>query len=73
MDLSTCLTHRGPRLNNAVPATVKERLMSKNQKSKNLNKRQDFSKKDIGGYYFDGKKSYTIYIKENRSYMLQDK
>ena len=73
MDLSTCLTHRGPRLNNAVPATVKERLMSKNQKSKNLNKRQSFSKKDIGGYYFDGKKSYTIYIKENRPYMLQDK
>jgi hypothetical protein len=73
MDLSTCLIHRGPRLNNAKPATVKERLMSKNRQSRNLNKRQGFSKKDIGGYYFDGKKSYTIYIKKNRSYMLQDK
>ena len=73
MDLSTCLTHRGPKLNNAVPATVKERLMSKNRQSKNLNKRQNFSKKDIGGYYFDGKQSYTIYHKNNRSYMLQDK
>ena len=32
-----------------------------------------FNKKDIAGYYFDGKKSYTIYHYENRSYMLQDK
>jgi len=36
-------------------------------------KKLKLTKKDIGGYYFDGKKSYTIYIKENRSYMLQDK
>jgi len=35
--------------------------MSKNRQSKNLNKRQDFSKKDIGGYYFDGK-SLTRFI-----------
>jgi hypothetical protein len=28
---------------------------------------------EVNGYYFDGQKSYTIYHKENRSYMLQDK
>jgi len=73
MDLSTCLTHRGPRLNNAKPATVKERSMSKNQPSKNLKRQKRFSKKDIGGYYFDGKQSYTIYHKNDRSYLVQDK
>ena len=36
-------------------------------------KKLNLTKKDIAGYYFDGQKSYTIYHKENRSYMLQDK
>ena len=36
-------------------------------------KKKRLTKKNITGYYFDGKKSYTIYYYENRSYMLQDK
>ena len=47
--------------------------MSKNQQLKNLNKQSNFSKKDIGGYYYDGKNSYTIYYKENRSFIVQNK
>ena len=73
MDLSTCLIHRGPRLCNAVTATVKERLMSKNRQSKSASRQRNQVKPEVKGYYFDGKKSYTIYTKENRSYMLQDK
>lgn len=61
------------RSNNAQPVNHKERLMSKNRKSKSLSKRRGFSKKHIEGYYYDGKKSYTLYNKDNRSYIVQDK
>lgn len=47
--------------------------MSKNQPLKNLPKQRDYNKKDIIGYYYDGKKSYTIYSKENRSYIVPSK
>ena len=73
MDLFTCLTHRGPRLSNVKPVIVKERLMSKNQQSKNVSQRGNQAKKQIEGYYYDGKRSYTIYTKNNRSYRVQDK
>jgi len=47
--------------------------MLKNRQSKSASRQRNQVKPEVKGYYFDGKKSYTIYTKENRSYMLQDK
>ena len=73
MDIFTCLIHRGPRLNNAKHVTVKEKSMSKNQQSKNVSQQRNQVKPELTGYYYDGKRSYKIYNKENRSYRVQDK
>ena len=47
--------------------------MSKNQQSKSVSQRRNQVKPELTGYYYDGKRSYKIYNKENRSYRVQDK
>ena len=47
--------------------------MSKKKRLKNVSQRVSRVKPELTGYYYDGKRSYTIYHKEGRSYMLQDK
>jgi len=49
--------------------------MQKSRRSGHQRKdaRQTKRKGDVNGYYFDGQKSYTIYNKDNRSYIVQDK
>lgn len=52
------------KLNNVQRVSHRERFMSKNQKLKNLKKRQDFN--EIEGYYFDGRKLKILRNKKNR-------
>lgn len=49
--------------------------MQKSRRSGHQRKdaQQTKRKGTVDGYYFDGTKSYTIYHKENRSYLVQDK